>query len=883
MRARECMSIMHVPQISCACACMKTSLFISFYFYFQTMPLSNAERQRRYREKQKAKNPVTYLKKEAQRKRETYIPSNLLSPAALKKRREELCKKSKRHYKKVKRVKNDTIEVARPSSSLTMIVKLPINNINKGKQVRKTYRRSLRTAYRKNNELLGKNSELERKNKRLQKRIERLNKKKPSMTLTSTDAEDADISSLDSSINNERIPINEMTPRSKTRTEVNSLQLDRKRAAQVRKQLLLSNTVLHSIRSSVQQKKKKGVKSVWSGLMSRYRCASALSRSLGVNRKKVNDLSKERKGKAMSEQVKGVVIEFLEREDNSTTLPGKKDTKTTNKETKQKHVLSDYVMNLYEKFKLENPEIQMSRTVFYKLRPPHIILVDFANRKTCLCSKHQNLALKIKGLNNVGLRCSKNPDMLIKEFTINEEILEQINSLESTTIKFTQWKRVPDGTKMRFKEIEETVTKADFCVKFDKDLTEFRDHVDRVHTQYSQLKTLRENLPENEVLIWMDFAENFGCVSVEEVQSAYWNAAMISLHTMVVYYPTGTDNKIQSYVAASDVLSHNATAVYTILKKMIAIMKEDNPNLKRIHYLSDSPTSQYRNKTIFQFIAMHDQEFGMSARWSYLESGHGKGPCDGLGASVKRAADNAVKQGKRSIQSADDFMIWATGARESGSRVKYISYNQEDYDNSEKILSERITPVAVKGTFKIHYVIGNGITEVYTRNTSCYCKECIADISTSTCVGYTLHRLVKDSGNEGIVEALASSDQEGETGEGRNLEGVEINRHQQETVALDKLSKETWVAAMYQRKWYIGQVIDLDQNDEEVNVKFMTQAGRYGESFKWPKEDDIIWIKLEHILCVIVSPPKPSGKRIKTYTIPLDDLKKIEILAKTHA
>ena len=59
------------------------------------------------------------------------------------------------------------------------------------------------------------------------------------------------------------------------------------------------------------------------------------------------------------------------------------------------------------------------------------------------------------------------------------------------------------------------------------------------------------------------------------------------------------------------------------------------------------------------------------ARWSYLESGHGKGPCDGLGARVKRSADNAVKQGKVSIQSAADFLKWADSAMQSGSKVKY--------------------------------------------------------------------------------------------------------------------------------------------------------------------------------------------------------------------
>ncbi|CAC5382373.1 unnamed protein product [Mytilus coruscus] len=176
---------------------------------------------------------------------------------------------------------------------------------------------------------------------------------------------------------------------------------------------------------------------------------------------------------------------------------------------------------------------------------------------------------------------------------------------------------------------------------------------------------------------------------------------------------------------------------------------------------------------------MHEEEFGMPARWNYLESGHGKGPCDGLGQVSREQLKNAVN---------------------------------------------------------------------------------------------------KDTG--GVVET-ESLEQEGETVEDRNLEEeVEMNR--QETVALDKLSKDTWVAAMYERKWYIGQVVDIDENDKEVQVKFMTETGRYGESFKWPKEDDIIWIKLDNILCIILSPPNPSGKRIKTYTISVDELKKIEDLAKTR-
>lgn len=167
-----------------------------------------------------------------------------------------------------------------------------------------------------------------------------------------------------------------------------------------------------------------------------------------------------------------------------------------------------------------------------------------------------------------------------------------------------------------------------------------------------------------EIVIWMDFAENYGCTSVEKVHSAYWNATAITLHSMVVYSQSGTGTKSQSYVAVSDVMSQNATTVYTILRKFIPTLQNENPNLKTVHYLSGSPTSQYRNKTILQFNANHEAQFGISGRWSYLESGHGKGPCDGLGASVKRAACNAVKQGKTSILCAEELLKWTGTAVE---------------------------------------------------------------------------------------------------------------------------------------------------------------------------------------------------------------------------
>ena len=61
----------------------------------------------------------------------------------------------------------------------------------------------------------------------------------------------------------------------------------------------------------------------------------------------------------------------------------------------------------------------------------------------------------------------------------------------------------------------------------------------------------------------------------------------------------------------SDVLSDNAIAFCSILKTLTLTLKEENPHLKVIRYLKGSTTSQYRNKFMFQLVAMLHVECGV--------------------------------------------------------------------------------------------------------------------------------------------------------------------------------------------------------------------------------------------------------------------------------
>ena len=138
------------------------------------------------------------------------------------------------------------------------------------------------------------------------------------------------------------------------------------------------------------------------------------------------------------------VFDFYHRDGVSTALPGKRDTKKVKRKRKlvQKRVLNDCLHNLYQKFISENIEIPCSFSTFAHMRPNNFVLANFANKKTCSCTQHQNLALKLKMLKKYK-PCKpvpSNPKAFAK-FT-NEKTISILESINEKIFTFNIWKKV---------------------------------------------------------------------------------------------------------------------------------------------------------------------------------------------------------------------------------------------------------------------------------------------------------------------------------------------------------------------------------------------------------------------------------------------------------
>ena len=468
------------------------------------------------------------------------------------------------------------------------------------------------------------------------------------------------------------------------------------------------------------------------------------------------------------------VLDFFNRDDNSRILPGKADcvslpNENEERERVQKRVCTQYLYSLYEKYKIENLNTILGLTTFMKIRHDqckHIQVATYLEAQTCLCNKHQNTALLLKSMikwcpNDEIPTC---PDSFILKYT-TEEFVNIVTALgapptvdsdgatpatttptttetdtDGNMYSFFEWAREYCEKRLMkcMQKLERFVTLKKYKEKLLKQNDMFRIHHHRVHTQYREIKNIKIKLREGEVLVQMDFSENFQCSEAsEEVQSAHYNKPKVTLHPMVVYWrPAGSDNiKHKSIVAVSQVDHHDTDMVVCILKKFLL---EELPNIvdhmeiKRIHYVTDSPSSQYRNKGIFLLVVHHKLLFGMDATWHLLETGHGKGPCDGIGGTVKRSADEAIAQGVV-IKDARTFYEWAIGTR---GLISYFYIEQDQYDAAVEEM-QAVKPLlrVVPKTLDIHSVMSdiNIPGNVISRETSCSCDGCFSGTPPEEC------------------------------------------------------------------------------------------------------------------------------------------------------
>lgn len=397
-----------------------------------------------------------------------------------------------------------------------------------------------------------------------------------------------------------------------------------------------------------------------------------------------------------------IVNEFFNDDEISRLMPGKNDCISIREADKktyvQKRLILSTLKEIYEEFKKKHVDVKIGFSKFAELRPKYCVQLGSSGTHTiCVCTIHQNIKLMMSNSNfNViseqkystykdcisSVLCQPPTSECYLERCINCPRLDNLkfelyNMFENAgyadaDMKFNQWINTDRcSLETLVKPLEEFIEY--FIEKFKKLIP----HHFISKEQSNFIKNLKLTLKPNEFIVHGDFAENYSFIIQNAVQGFHWNNSQATIHPFVIYF-RDEENTLQhlSFVVISDCLKHDSIAVHLFIEKLIHFLKQKFTNISKIYYITDGAAGQYKNKFNFTNIVYHLEDFGIHCEWHFHATSHGKGPCDGIGGTVKRQAARASlsSEYEKVITTPRELFDWAS---------KHSSVNLCYVDNSE--------------------------------------------------------------------------------------------------------------------------------------------------------------------------------------------------------
>lgn len=467
------------------------------------------------------------------------------------------------------------------------------------------------------------------------------------------------------------------------------------------------------------------------GILTRYRQKQA-----------VNGRTNKEKRLTRVAKIKREIGNFFKDDSNAFPSPSKKDTITRKKEKMAKRYMTASCKELHQKF-MKTTKLQISYSTFTRYKPFWVVALDINKRDTCLCSHHANFQFKLKKAQNVGLISYTTTseflsktccdikskacvfgtcDKCAKKKQIPKDLLKPFKNFD---VFYQQWilreeeRKTSKGNDIKVKlTTKEKVycSTGELLEKISDELPKFSLHCFNIHHQQNFFNFLKNNMTETEAAIMIDWSENWICKCAEEVHSAHFGASkkQIALHTGVVYVRKGGKSESTPFCSVSSCLRHDASAIWAHLLPVLKNLRKNHPTVKTLHFISDGPTTQYRNKTYLYLLQSVCTDMGFdNGTQNYSEKGHGKGPPDGIGAAIKRKADEKVAQGN-DITSSHSLVDAVKGLK-----VELHHIEENDIIQVDKKIPKGLT--AIPGTMKLKQLAWNKAnTTVALRELSCF-------------------------------------------------------------------------------------------------------------------------------------------------------------------
>ncbi|XP_034084202.1 uncharacterized protein LOC117554075 isoform X2 [Gymnodraco acuticeps] len=603
------------------------------------------------------------------------------------------------------------------------------------------------------------------------------------------------------------------------RSKVNDLLGRNKVNSPIKRALIFHTSLIEDIKRKYENAKpnrdKQLIAKVISGnIQKKYKLQKHAQTAFGYSNKRAKypvDLTNHGRRCVSRNELRKNVTSFFLRDDVSRMTTGRKQTVTLLKKKMQRRLLTDTRKNLHRKFLSEHIG-QVSYTSFCRLRPFWVVTPSSSDRDTCLCKKHENLQFMANALQSQGLLSSRNieemseatmcdPKAKVCAYGECSECLltchpmlkipgeENIRLSQWMTEKITKDEKVSTITVKR----EITTTQHDLNTDFQERLLHFKRHVFNIKWQFNAYRELRRSLKHNESLLHIDFSENYSCKYSQEIQSVHFGGShqQANLHTGVLY--TAGGQAPHTFCSISPSRRHDPVAIWAHLDPILKVVRERHPQVSILHFFSDGPATQYRQKGNFFYLSTEPYKYGFKEiTWNFFEASHGKGAPDGVGGALKRSADRIMAHGG----DIPDAQSLYDKLKSLDTSVELFFVPERDIESKAQVPAI----AAVKGTLRIHQAISLTPGQMKYRDISCLCKR---EEGVLDCPCFNLQEVT-------LADVPVSSDESPASGKAPD------NPRRPAMIEVKHIGE--WCVVNYDNEAYPGFIMDAEGHSVKLSV-----------------------------------------------------------------
>ncbi|CAC5405674.1 unnamed protein product [Mytilus coruscus] len=185
---------------------------------------------------------------------------------------------------------------------------------------------------------------------------------------------------------------------------------------------------------------------------------------------------------------------------------------------------------------------------------------------------------------------------------------------EAPTVSWEKCEYITVHNKRKLTLVRKCSKPYEMFAHFKHVLDHFAGHQFRAYWQNAQLKSLKENLPQNNCIVIHDYSENYACKERVEVQSTYFQRTEVTIHVSIIYRNSVLElDGVESFPDDPCIITEHFFVISSDEKhdqcftsKVQSLVKEYldsiSYNVNVFHEFTDGCTVQYKSRNCFDTI-----------------------------------------------------------------------------------------------------------------------------------------------------------------------------------------------------------------------------------------------------------------------------------------